>query len=240
MARVSDLTAATTKSKLRGLQPLLVSWSNAVLDFCKSSGYEDNPWWYNERASLSLLAGAAWRMSGWTALEEFSTTKRGVIPEGDVDSGHIVRGRCDLYVAHRSTSFAIEAKQAWQSIGSRAKAGNANRVIDSARRKAWADAGKLTSDEANHRLAITFVVPYLPVSEVGEMGRQGTLRIDERLVRGKLEEWRDSIGLSSTSAYAYVFPRRSAGFINSRQTKLFPGTLILVERRQRGSKQLRR
>jgi hypothetical protein len=43
---------------------------------------KDVPWWYNERASLSLFAGAVWGCHGWV-FEEFGiwrkiASKRGV------------------------------------------------------------------------------------------------------------------------------------------------------------------
>lgn len=235
MAKITDLTSVGTKSKLRGLHPLLVSWTDAVQSFCKSRDHQDNPWWYNERASLSVLAGAAWRLNdkSWTALEEFSTTKRGVVPEKSIDGGRIVRGRCDLHVAHKSTSFAIEAKQAWQAIGSRAQVDKVTR----ARKLAWIDAGKLTSDEADHRIALTFVSPYLALSEVGEKGRKGEALINESLVQEKVIEWLGSVPLKDLDAYAYYFPKRTRGFVNARQTRIFPGVLICIERRTRGINQ---
>ena len=235
MAKRLDLTAASTKSKLRGFQPLLASWTHSVLDFCKSRDHQDNPWWYNERASLSVLAGAAWRLKGWTALEEFSTTKRGIVPEDQIDPGRIVRGRCDLHVAHRTTGFAIEAKQAWQCIGKRAQADNVSKAME----KAWKDAGNLTSDEGDHRLALTFVAPHLAVSEVGEKRSRGDALINEDLVREKVEGWLESLELSAMDAHAFVFPKRAGGFINTRQTLVFPGVLICIKRRLKANRQSR-
>lgn len=41
-----------------------------------TKAFKENPGWYNERASLSVLAGAAWTIKDWFALEEVSTIKR--------------------------------------------------------------------------------------------------------------------------------------------------------------------
>ena len=109
-------------SALRGLRPLLVEWTALLEEYCIAHRYDDNPWFYNERATLSTLAGAAWRLEGWTALEEYSTKKwGGNQKKGSVDAGKLRAGRCDLFVAHRSAAFALEAKQAWQPIGQRIK-----------------------------------------------------------------------------------------------------------------------
>lgn len=235
MTRISDLTAVATKSALSGLHPLLDSWVDSVKSFCKSREHLDNPWWYNERASLSVLAGAAWRLNyrGWTALEEFSTTKRGAVPKGSVDGGSLVRGRCDLHVAHKSAGFAIEAKQAWQAIGNKAQVDNVRRGMQ----LAWNDAGKLTCEEGDHRLALTFVSPYLAVSEVGKKRLKGDAVINETLVQERVASWLSTIALNSLDAHAYIFPRRTRGFVNARQTRIFPGALICIKRRRRGINQ---
>jgi len=115
----SDLIEVRTARSLRGIRKLLEKWTTTVQDFHTST--KDCCWWYNERASLSTLAGEAWRLEGWTALEEFATEKRGVVPEDPVEKSRPVRGRCDLYVAHPSKGFAIEAKQAWRNTGARAR-----------------------------------------------------------------------------------------------------------------------
>ena len=68
--------------------------------------FEDNPWWYNERASLSVLAGAAWTLKDWFALEEFSTIKRMRTLAPSVDEGHLRNGRCDLFIRNPNESTA--------------------------------------------------------------------------------------------------------------------------------------
>lgn len=236
MPRRTHLVNARTKSQLKGLSPLLTSWTETTIDFCKRRDFEDNCWWYNERASLSVLAGAAWRLKGWAALEEFSTTKRGVIPDNEIDPGRIVRGRCDLHLSHGSSDYAVEAKQAWQPIGRRARADR----LSLGMRKAWNDAGNLTHDEGDHRLAVTFVAPYVPVSEVGKRRARGGAMVDEVAVREAVESWLSRLDLSRMDAYAYAFPRVTGGFVNERQTYLFPGSLLCVQERKRANRQRRR
>lgn len=45
------------------LRALLESWIKVVKRYCDAHE-RDNCWWYNERASLSTLAGAAWAIKG--------------------------------------------------------------------------------------------------------------------------------------------------------------------------------
>jgi hypothetical protein len=235
MSRRVHLTEARTKSPLKGLNPVLVSWTQTTIDFCRRRNFEDNCWWYNERASLSVLAGAAWRIKGWSALEEFSTTKRGVILGKEVDAGRIVRGRCDLLLAHGSSDYAVEAKQVWQPIGRRARVDR----IKSGMQKAWQDVGNLTHDEGDHRLALTFVAPYIPLREVGEITNQGVAVVDEVAVRDAVESWLKKLDLWEFDAHAYAFPRVANGFVNGAQSYVFPGSLICVRKRKRANRQKR-
>lgn len=213
-------------SELRGLSPLLKSWCQCVIRYSKIQEWEDNLWWYNERATLSSLAGAAWQLDGWVALEEYSTRKKGRLPtKKGIDSGRLIGGRCDLYVSHQSTSFAIEAKQAWQNIGNRA---HANRV-DEAMNLAWNDCGHLHRTEADIRLAVVFAVPYISITEVtGDDGKS----IDYGKVDSKVNNWIKKCA-SACDAYAACFPRRIGMFV-SKRGYIYPGILLMVRARYRG------
>jgi hypothetical protein len=224
----SELSRVFTP-KLRSLRPVLKSWIVALHRYCKLQGHEDAPWWYNERASLSTLAGAIWAVPNWAALEEYATTKKRVMPKDKIDEGGLSperRGRCDLLILGRSTNFAIEAKQAWQSIGSRS-AGVAN--VHKAMRMAWRDAGDLHLDEGEHRLAVTFVVPYVPKKDVGH-GHPHEL----------VKQWLGSnpfkIDGRSPAALAYVFPKGYPNFETEDKKGYFPGVVLVIEHRQRGNR----
>ncbi len=236
VARRVHLTHVRTNNSLKGLSPLLTSWTQATIDFSRRKDFEDNCWWYNERASLSVLAGAAWRIKGWSALEEYSTTKRGVVPGDEIDHGRLVRGRCDLHLAHGSSDYAVEAKQVWQPIGKRARVDRVGRGMQ----KSWQDAGNLTHDEADRRLALTFVVPYLPLLEVAGSPARGVVPINEDAVRSAVESWLGRLDFALFDAYAYAFPRVASGFVNVAKTHVFPGVLICVEERKKGNRQKRR
>ena len=100
--------SGTLIKKVPHLKPVLQMWVKTVND-CVTSWKGDLPWWYGERACLSLFAGAVWRANG-LALEEWSTPKRGV-------SGEVKRysGRSDLYfefrLGNKINRFIAEAKK---------------------------------------------------------------------------------------------------------------------------------
>lgn len=225
-----------TTREFRGLHPLLTAWVVLIQDYCRCDDYDDNPWWYNERASLSTLAGAAWRKPGWYALEEFSTTKRGVIAGRVIEDGSVVNGRCDLYVSHGSSNFAFEAKQVWQSIGRR---GKRDHVGDGLKR-ATQDAGNLTTDQAAHRLGIVFVAPYIPLSEVSSPGARGVRVIDVGKVRAAITAWIDRLPTHTYDAYAYTFVDTCSKYVtDDPNARVFPGVLLAVKRRRRGTRRKR-
>lgn len=90
---------------------LLQEWKLAIEKFCRiTEGYEA-PYWYNERANVGTLAGAAWR-SGLVALEEFHYIK------GYKNKPKWL-GRADLWLASDHHTELIEAKFAWCSLKSR-------------------------------------------------------------------------------------------------------------------------
>lgn len=111
---------------------------------------DDTAHWYNERATLSVLAAAAWREGG-IALEEYSITKRG---------GY--QGRADLWVKMPDGVFSFEAKQTWTT----AVKGRAKERASYWLREATSDARRIPKTEAAVRAGLVFVVPDLPRSRV--------------------------------------------------------------------------
>lgn len=94
-----------TSRELRSLYAVLEEWvklnRNIGRQWSKEVG--DLPWRYNERALLSLFAGAVWRIGGH-AFEEFSEVKH---------SGRRKRkgnGRVDLWFETSGREFRAEAK----------------------------------------------------------------------------------------------------------------------------------
>lgn len=205
-------------SDLRQLEPVLKNWVNAVEEY--TTAFEgDACWWYTERANVGVLAGAAWRTKGWLALEEFSTLKRD-------DRGELRNGRCDLYLLNKDEgglSFAFEAKQAQQNMGARTfeSLGRVEKKLAGA----WSDTGKLRRSEAQKRVATCFVVPKMPVSQVGG-------------IDGALKSWLDEVENEvSWDALAWVFPEE-ARRLQRAGGKVFPGVVLLMQERRRTARAL--
>jgi hypothetical protein len=102
------------------LVPLIEGWIRATRRYTKLHGGDDAPYYYNERANISLMAAGAW-LTGGAAVEEFGTIR-----------GHGVeqyRGRADLYVKLGDYDASFEAKHTWMLAGhSRSKFLNRTRL----------------------------------------------------------------------------------------------------------------
>lgn len=206
------------------LSTLLHAWLAAVERYSRVFN-EDNCWWYNERATLSTLAGAAWSLDGWVAIEEFNTSKRGNHLKG-VESGVLRRGRCDLVISSPETSFAIEAKQAWQPIGS---GKDPQKYVRQGQALAWADCWLLSLNEADRRFAVTFIIPTLSLTDL----RLQDGRIDCETVRRKINEWLVQMGdfrsqPKRKTSFAYIFPD-SGGRLYCNDSHHFPGVVVVFE-----------
>ncbi len=116
-----------------------------------SRSKSDAPWWYNEGASVSQLAGAVWQTPRGWALEEFSVRKTGTEP-GDF-------GRCDLRVEVGNLKLVVEAKQ----IGLRwTNTTSPKKRLDHAFEKALGQVAKYPDGRGAYRRgAIVFVVPWI-------------------------------------------------------------------------------
>ncbi len=93
------------------LKEIFEEWLNVIKDYCDYEDYEDSPYYYNERATLSSFVGAIWRQ-GEIALEEFSSIKGSASQNEDEDK----KGRIDLWFKCGTDSFICEAKQKWHTI----------------------------------------------------------------------------------------------------------------------------
>ncbi|MGN6094229.1 MAG: hypothetical protein ACTHOL_17910, partial [Luteibacter jiangsuensis] len=67
--------------------------------------FEDDPFCYNETASVSLLCSAA-AGADMLALAEYCVWKK-----SSEDGRKSVRGRCDLWIGNEESTWAIEFKQ---------------------------------------------------------------------------------------------------------------------------------
>ncbi|BBN63446.1 MULTISPECIES: hypothetical protein [Pseudomonas] len=237
MQQLKTLKHVHTYDDDESVHKLLMAWIKAIERY--TNAFHDNPWWYNERASLSILAGAAWTLKDWFALEEFSTIKRMRTLSPGVDEGHLRNGRCDLFIRNPEESIAIEAKQAVQRIGVRADGvTDMNRAL----KAAWHDTGDLGHWEANRRFAVTFVVPTIPLSEV-QIGTSKRVQICPDKVKASVNRWLTDEpyfldGSSKPTQFAYIFPKvGNADYVD--EHRYFPGIVVIFDERLRAN-QLRK
>ncbi|MEK1941642.1 MAG: hypothetical protein AAAB16_14830 [Pseudomonas sp.] len=155
---MSDQYMRISCSTLQPLSPVLRSWIACVQRYIDVWDGDDLPYWYNERANISILAGAAWK-ADWTAIEEYQITK--VATEASQQGTSI--GRNDLYVANEIYGFCIEAKVAYVDIED---LNTAKKHIVGRCSQAIFDAGRLDYDEP--RLGAVFVAPYSVGVEASE------------------------------------------------------------------------
>jgi hypothetical protein len=132
--------------RLTGLKPLLHRWTRLIVEYAEAFG--EPPYWCNERADVSILAGAAWREGGM-CLEEFSAEKG--------TKSDKWKGRADLFIRLGQTDYSIEAKRLY--VGLRPNPA-VKRVAESLE-AACRDAAACEGEQADFRIGITFAVPYL-------------------------------------------------------------------------------
>ncbi len=142
---------------------LLWDWTSVIERTVRLWHPEDVPWWYNERASLSLFAGAIWKAGG-IAFEEFSSEREA--PRGTGGTTVVRRlGRIDLYFSFQGEDFVAEAKQCWPRVGSRAQSSKGE--IERMLQQASADVQTVPA-AYGQRLALVFASPYFPKAELGD------------------------------------------------------------------------
>lgn len=194
-----------TGKDLEPLRPVLEQWLRSIRDYVRRTrewnpkNEPDYPYFYNERATLSSLAAAAW-LSGGVALEECSAPKQGK------------SGRADLWLLlDDKAAFAIEAKQLWIGIGTRAHPSTSEETVKEALAAAKKDALKLPKSWG-YPLGIIFVVPQAPKSDEEQIGHlvHGFLR---RAIHPRIQGawWFDSDVGEADDGY------------------LYPGVLLIVE-----------
>ena len=181
---------SSCKRRLLNLHGILEEWTEIVARMGRKwnkSG--DVPWWYNERADLSLFAGAVWRAGG-DVMEEFSSEKRKIgKTTGRLHSSYT--GRVDLYFETPNRSdYYLECKSIWSG---------ASRPNDSSIRKIedhleWAchDIKKF-HPHRYRRLGLTFAKPYIRRSP----------GVD---VKEKISDWLTLMEAVDCDARAWSFP----------------------------------
>ena len=194
----------------RCFKPIYKEWIKVLTETAEQwKRDQDVPWWYNERASLSLFAGAIWRADGH-CLEEYSDDKRAVGPRTH-RFGEVYPGRVDLFSSWGGFDFIAEAKQKWTGCTRSTKttiAGLKNKL-----KEARKDI-RVSHPKRQRRLAIVFARPYF---------QKGT-NVEE--IDARLETWIADLAELDTTSYAWAFPRCARRM--KTEWSYCPGEAILI------------
>ena len=223
------------------IRQLLQGWKKSIdrylrnVDKATGQSFGDAPWWYNERTSISVLAGAAW-INQWSALEEYSTTKRGA-PDENLEKNHRI-GRADLMVQTPEVSFAFEAKQAWQRIGTRTATGPRSKNIFKKKKSAWKDVRELSVQEANYRFSATFAAPFFPDSDFEKLLENSGKKPVTAYIKAWYEELHEQLSSRTAGRTHYMaayFPDPESGLVTSTSGFHYPGAVLILEQCQKGN-----
>jgi len=217
--RQVTVTGYKGKEKVE-LEGVLGQWLKLVnLYSLQHQDVNDACYWYNERATLGILAAAAWQNKGWCALEEYSNNKRDKLGEQKT-------GRCDLYIRGITSSYACEAKQAWQPMGNKVKTPNG--YLLKMLKKAEDAARELDVSEADKRLALCFCVPSFPLSLIGK--EQNQTGASTKII----QDWLIELEKIESVALAYIFPEENRLTTLEGGNRIFPGVVLLIREIKKG------
>jgi hypothetical protein len=139
---------------------MLREWIRANAAYVEQCEDSDAPWWFNERAALSVVAAAAW-LAGGIALEEYTAPKHRT---GAKLGSSGERTRCDLFVSFKKDvrvggnhNFICEAKIIWPKLDSPKLAQRIHQGIDTVRR----DTQRTLNDGYSRRLGILLISPWM-------------------------------------------------------------------------------
>lgn len=191
--------------------PILEEWIRLNELLARSwADVGDVPWWYNERASVSLLAGAIWnsrRTGGDYAFEEYGSMKK--------KDGKNVAGRMDLEFCISKELFVAEAKQCWIPMAKHERiAGH----IEDALERAAADVRRCKPLPGTRKLAVVFGVPYVAKSAAHALGDR---------IRSFVQEARGA----DADAIAWTFPKLHR--LPAASGSIFPGVVVWIKEMKR-------
>jgi hypothetical protein len=176
--------------QIRCFKAIYKQWICAVTELAKQwKRAGDVPWWYNERASLSVFAGAIWRAGGH-CFEEYSEEKR-EFRRRSHRLGKDYPGRVDLYFSWRGFDFIAEAKDTYSCFtrGNKSADARLKHYLEMAREDI-----KQSKPDGQRRLAILFARPCFRKRAEADI---------ERL----LQIWVENLADLDLTSYAWVFPR---------------------------------
>jgi len=202
--------AGVYSPRLVCLRPILRRWIRLNQEIAgKWYRGNDVPWWYNERASLSVLAGAVWRSKG-IAFEEYSDRKR-FRSKRTGSPFRSYSGRVDISIEINRHYFIGEAKYCRLTIPSRSR--DQSQYIEKCLTAAKRDIRK-SSPDGQRRLAIVFASPSVSTRWKGSIEKH-------------INEFVDQVTDIDADAVAWVFPNTASNVVDGR--RMYPGTAVIIK-----------
>lgn len=188
------------------LSPILKHWQQ--LNVAWKDG--DVPWWYNERASVGILAGAIWKYGGDWILEEFGATKL-----AGPRKKKIYSGRCDIAFGVDGQDFWVEAKQCWPNLNGK----NTSQTVETNLRVA-SEQAKSGKQRGYQRLAIVFATPKVKASPANR-------RQMDNYITSYIEQLKNGIS-NVTLAWTFPAQARHSRPDNAWHPYYFPGVIMTL------------
>lgn len=205
------ITVSGTDSKKSPLFSKIIShYLKLNQKFAMEWQWQDVPWWYNERANLSLIAASFWRIGG-IAFEEYTSTKDFSIQHSSRSKHTSYSGRNDLYAKYGKREMVFEAKRIYVTANS-----NSPIYIRRALDRACSDAKAIKHNGAI-KYGILFAVPRFSLKNI--------YLIDEQINR-----WIHNLKNVKYSAAGWIFPASSRISIHWQNKWHFPGVAVLIRK----------
>ena len=171
-------------------------------------GKKDAPWWYNERALLSLFAGAIWKSEGWV-FEEYTTSKGKEQEHRKKRQRFSGRGDIEFHIGRQK--FQGEAKPCYPSL-TRGLEDPVNQIQETLS-EACRDVRQLPHYRRYRRVGIVFASPCLVET------RSEICQVRIKAFAQYLEEFEGA-------ARAWTFPPKGAHLRAG--DYIYPGAAILI------------
>ena len=199
--------------KLAHWNDIMEEWHLAIERYCRITK-NDNPYWYNERANIGVLAGAAWRC-GKIALEEFQHSKAEV--KDDPETEKVEKsGRCDLWISGEKFANHIEAKFKWVNLTSDRRVEFADICLNNA----IEDVQKLSGIENYSGVGIAFLPVYVKSSKINSLNELADL------INATINDYKSI----KCDLIAWTFPKQFRHYKSEISQNYLPGIFMLAKK----------
>lgn len=189
-------------------EKLLREWRRLIQDY-HSETKNDGLHVSNERASVSVFAGAVWKCGGW-ALEEWMGSKKDAW------------GRIDLWFRVSSIDYIAEAKQSWPSLikSEEVNIEKVSKTLEAAEEDARKVQALEKSDYKGYRfIALAFASPWVEIEDDKE-------KVEEDQIQSFISAMKQRKCKSRYDFMAYTFPEDMRSFCPG-DGRIYPGAALL-------------